>query len=447
MSIPHPSDHTPAGQPPGAAPSVVIPVRDSRLAPVRRTLANGLVVTAKQTHKTPAVTINLAIAAGTACDPAAAPGASFLLSRLLDRGTAKRSADELAEALENRGISLSVTVNRHQLSIVCTCLAEDFDAVFEVLAEILIEPTVPEHELAVRRGEVLTALAQDEDSPYVKALIELMGLLYGRDHPYGRPAKGTPASVEAMTREQLLALHRACFAPSALSAVVVGDVAPEHVVDAAQRVFGGWSVPAPAAIVLAPPPVSTTRRRLVVPMMNKSQADIAYGFTTILRRDPSYYASALMNNILGQYALGGRLGDSIRERQGMAYYVSSAFDASLIEGPLMIRAGVAPANVDRAIASIDEELRRLLADGVTERELTESRQYMIGSMPRALETNAGIANFLQNAEFFQLGLDYDVTLRDYLSAVTREDVHAVARRLLDPERAAIVISGPYQETA
>mgnify|MGYP001005848887 CR=1 FL=1 len=131
----------------------------------------------------------------------------------------------------------------------------------------------------------------------------------------------------------------------------------------------------------------------------------------------------------------------------MAYYVSSALDASLVEGPLMIRAGVAPANVDRAIASIDEELRKLLADGVSAQELQESRQYMIGSMPRALETNAGIANFLQIAEFFQLGLDYDVRLRDYLSAVTRDEVQAAAQRLLDPDRAAIVICGPYQEPA
>jgi zinc protease len=182
-------------------------------------------------------------------------------------------------------------------------------------------------------------------------------------------------------------------------------------------------------------------------MMNKSQADIAYGLVSITRSDPTYYASLLMNNILGQYALGGRLGDSIRERQGMAYYVSSAFDASVIEGPLLIRAGVSPANVDRAIGSIDEELNRMRADGVTERELTESRQYLIGSMPRALETNAGIASFLQNAEFFGLGLEYDVRLRDYLSAVSRDDIHAAAQRLLDPSRAAVVITGPYDDPA
>jgi zinc protease len=152
-----------------------------------------------------------------------------------------------------------------------------------------------------------------------------------------------------------------------------------------------------------------------------------------------------LNNALGQYAMGGRLGDSIRERQGMAYYVSSSFDANVIEGPLLIRAGVSPANVDRAIASIDAELIRLWTEGITENELTESRQYLIGSMPRALETNAGIANFLQTSEFFDLGLDYDIRLPFLLSAVTLDEVNAAARRLLDPDRASIVIAGPYQD--
>jgi zinc protease len=177
-------------------------------------------------------------------------------------------------------------------------------------------------------------------------------------------------------------------------------------------------------------------------MMNKAQTDIAYGFTSITRHDPAYYAFSLMNNVLGQYALGGRLGDSIRERQGMAYYCSSMFEASIIPGPMMVRAGVSAANVQRAVSSIDAELRAVGRDGVTPKELTESRQYLIGSMPRALETNAGIAQFLQNAEFFGLGSDYDRRLPALLGAVTLEDVREAASRL-DPERATIVVAGPY----
>jgi zinc protease len=179
-------------------------------------------------------------------------------------------------------------------------------------------------------------------------------------------------------------------------------------------------------------------------MMNKAQTDIAYGFTTIRRADPAYEALRLMNNVLGQYALGGRLGDSIRERQGMAYYVSSAADPNVVEGPLLIRAGVGPANVDRAVASIDEELTRLVEDGITAKELDDSRQYLIGSMPRALETNMAIATFLQNAEFFGLGTDYDLRMPEVLRAVTLDEVNAIARRVIDPSRAALVIAGPYE---
>lgn len=431
----------------GRLPAAAVSTPAARLAPARTLLASGVVVTAKETRKTPAVTINLAVRAGTVCDPADAVGASFVLSRVIDRGSAHHTADQLAEALESRGISLSIGVNRHQLSIVCTCLSADFDAVLGVLGEMLMEPAVPDTELTLRKGEVLTAIAQDDDSPYIKAVQELLALLYGRTHPYGRPAKGTVESVETMTRARLLALHGERFAPAELSLVIVGDVDTGHAVDVANRVFGAWSNPTPPAIAIPPPAAITERRTLVVPMMNKSQADIAYGFVTIQRSDPTYYACSLMNNILGQYAMGGRLGDSIRERQGMAYYVSSGLDANLSEGPLVIRAGVSPANVDRAIASIDEELDRIRAEGVTERELAESRQYLIGSMPRALETNAGIANFLQTAEFFGLGLDYDVRLRDYLSAVTLGDVQAAAHRLLDPARASVVITGPYEATS
>jgi zinc protease len=210
-------------------------------------------------------------------------------------------------------------------------------------------------------------------------------------------------------------------------------------------VFGGWKRPAPNLYVVPPVAPATRRQRLVIPMMNKAQADIAYGFTTISRHDPAYYAFWLMNVAFGQYAIGGRLGDSIRERQGMAYYVSSAFDANVVAGPLAIRAGVSPANVDRAVSSIDEEVVRLVRDGLTPKELDESRRYLIGSIPRALETNAAIANFLQTEEFFGLGLDYDARLPDLLSAVTMDEVNAAARRALDPDRASVVIAGPYAD--
>ena len=415
------------------------------LAPSRAVCANGVVVTAKQSRKTPAVTMNLAMRAGSVCDPPGAGGAMHLLARVIDRGTVSRTAEEIAEELDNRGISLTVTVNRHLLSLVCTCLAEDFRPILSLFGDVLKAPTIPDVEVAKRKAELVTAIRQDEDNPAVQAVELLMAALYGSDHPYGRRPKGSTESVEALSRDRLAALQQQRFAPSELSVVVVGDVEAALALDVAEEVFGGWTRPAPPPVALAPVPRGNGRRTLVHAMTNKAQADIAYGFTSIKRLDPAYCAFWLMNNALGQYALGGRLGDSIRERQGMAYYVSSVFDPNILEGPLMIRAGVSPSNVARTIASIDEELTRLRADGLSAKELNESRQYIIGSMPRALETNAGIAGFLQTAEFFGLGLDYDERLPSLLHAVTLDDVNEAARRLLDPARATVVVAGPRED--
>jgi zinc protease len=414
------------------------------LNPARTVLGNGVVSLAKRTPTTPAVAINLAMRAGSMCDPADAVGAIWLLSRTIDRGTATRSANEIGEALDDRGVTVNIAVTRHVVSLTCTCLSDDVEPVYELLGEMLVRPSLPPDELAVRKGEVITAIGQDDDNPAVRATESLMEMLYPDGHPYGRRTKGSVESVERLTRDRLLQLHGERFAPSQLTSVVVGDVDSGRAHDLASSVFGQWRRPAPPPVPLGVPPAIEVRRRRVIPMMNKFQAEIACGFTTLSRSDPAYDALRLMNNVLGQYSLGGRLGDSIRERQGMAYHVSSSFEPNVMPAPLVIRAGVAPANVDRTIRSIDEELTRLAERGVTARELDESRRYLIGSLPRALETNAAIATFLQMVEFFGLGLDYDVRMPDMMRAVTLEEVNAVARRLIDPGRAALAIAGPYQ---
>jgi zinc protease len=415
------------------------------LKPERIVLDNGVVLVSKETRTTPAVSINLAVRAGSICDAADAPGVMWLLSRVIDRGTAMRSAADIAEDLDGRGITLAVTVTRHLTSLTCTCLAEDFDPVFGLLGEMLMAPSFPEREIATRKGEVITAIRQDEDNPAVQAAEGVMALLYPDGHPYGRSVKGSAAAVEGFSRAQIVALHAARCAPGELAAVVVGDVEVARVQDTAARVFAGWRVPGPAPVVVPAPALPSTRRRRVVSMMNKAQADIAYGFISLRRSDPRYYACQLMNHVLGQYSMGGRLGDSIREKQGMAYYVGSALDANVAEGPLVVRAGVSPGNVDRAVAAIDTEVGQLARDGMTSAELEDSRRYLIGAMPRALETNAAIARFLLEAEFFGLGLDHDVRLPGLLRAVTLDEANAEARRILDPDRATVVIAGPYAD--
>jgi zinc protease len=412
------------------------------LSPVRTPLDSGAVVIVQETSTTAAVTINATVRAGGVHEPDALPGIAHLTSRVLDRGTASRTADMLAEELDDRGVALRLFPTRHTTAVTCTCLAEDFEDVLAIVLDVIRNPIFPEEEVAKRGAEVLTALRQDADNPAVRSTDVLFEMLYGASHPYGRPAKGTPESVERMTRDDLVAFHRARFRPSSLSLAIVGQVEAKHALDRAVRQLDGWSGEASEEPPMPAPRTRSAREQRVVEMPGKSQADIAYGFIAIERLDPKFYAYYVMNNILGQFGLGGRLADNIRERQGMAYYAFSLFDPSLGPGPLMVRAGVDPANVERTVDAIDHEVGTLGTGGPTTQELTQSQQYLIGSLPRTLETNAGIAHFLQNAEIFGLGLDYDQRLPERLRAVTIEDVGAAATELLHPERAAIAIAGP-----
>jgi zinc protease len=312
----------------------------------------------------------------------------------------------------------------------------------EIVADVVRHPTFPEREIETRRSEAVTILRQNEDNPGARAVDAVLELMYGRLHPYGRPTKGTALGVERVTRADMVAFHAQRIRPGAMSLAIVGDVRLEHALDRATEVLDSWTAAPPDPATVAAPPPSSGRRQRMIAMPGKTQTDIAYGFTTVRRLDPRYYGYWMMNNVLGQFGLGGRLADNIRERQGMAYYAFSTLDPAAGEAPLLVRAGVDPANVHRAIAAIDHEVATLASTGPTATELAETRAYLVGSIPRLLETNQSIAAFLQTSEEYGLGLDFDQRLPALLDTVTLEEIHAAAAEVLDPSRAAVAVAGP-----
>lgn len=412
------------------------------LNPSRHVLDNGATIITVENPTIPAVSLLAGVRAGTYQDPEGADGTAALVARVLDRGTATRSAESIADDLDSCGASLTTGAGRHQTSVSATCLADDFASVAAIAVDILRHPAFPTAEVQTRRAELVTAIRQDEDDPSARATDVLMETLYGR-HPYGRRARGTIASVEALGSGDLKAFHEAWFMPSALTIAIVGAVDGKRAVDQVATALDSWTGNSSTRVQVPEAPRATARQLRALPMMDKAQTDVAYGFVGVSRRDPDYYAAWVMNNALGQYGLGGRLGDNIRERQGMAYYVFSVLDATLGAGPLMIRAGVAPSNVEQTLSSIDAELTEVLSRGLTSGEIAESKQYLAGSLPRQLETNASIASFLLSAELFGLGLDYDSRLPGLIAAVTDDEVQAVARRLMDPPTATIAVAGPW----
>ncbi|MGB2715617.1 MAG: pitrilysin family protein [Vicinamibacterales bacterium] len=424
---------------------MTITTAGSGLAPARAVLSNGAVVIAQETSMTPAVTISAVFRAGSMYEPKELAGLSYLTGRVMDRGTERRTAAMIAQELDDRGVSLKISTNRHNLALSTTCLAEDFDEVLDIVLDVARSPVFPEEEIVKRRAEAVTAVRQDQDNPAVLAVQGLMALLYGDLHPYGRPVKGTAEILERISRRDIVRFHGSRVGPSSLTLVIAGDVRGQQAIEGSRAQLEEWQTAAIPRTELPAVPSTGPRRERSIVMSGKAQSDIAYGFTTIPRLDPRYYAYWMMNNILGQFGLGGRLADNVRERQGMAYYTYSSFDPAPAQAPLIIRAGVDPANVRRAIAAIDHEVDSLGADGPTEQELAETRDFLVGSIPRLLETNQSIATFLQLAEEFQLGLDFDRRLPGLLRQVTLEEVRAAAREALQTSRASVVVAGP-QET-
>jgi zinc protease len=426
-------------------------------------LDNGVTIIAKSNHTTPAVSTLVGVRTGAYADPPDRDGTAALCARVLDRGTVTKSAEAIADDLDGRGASLSVAAGRHQMAVAATCLTEDFQDVLALAADIARHPRFADEEIATRRENLISAIRQAEDDPASMADDAFMQALYG-EHSYARQVRGTIPGIEAIRRQDLVRFHQKGFDPSAITVIVVGDIEEGAAIAAVSKLFGDWvpqskatpaspdaatstiatgDGPARHAVAVPDAPNHAVRRLVSVPMMNKAQADVVYGFVGIRRSDPDYTAMSVMNNALGQYAIGGRLGDSIRERQGMAYYVFSSLDATFGPGPFSIRAGVSAANVDRTIASIDTELGTLLDKGFTKQEVDESKSYMIGSIPRQLETNAAIASFLLSVDTFGLGLDYDARLPGLIGAITKEAADAAARRILDPARAVVAVAGPW----
>jgi zinc protease len=417
------------------------------LNPKRVTLDNGVTVIAKSNHTTPAVSTLVGVRTGAFADPPDRDGTAALCARVLDRGTVTRSADAIADDLDGRGASLSVIASRHQVALAATCLSDDFAAVLSLVADVARHPAFADPEIATRRDNLITSIRQEEDNPASMAGDLFAKTLYG-SHPYARMVRGTVAGLEAIRRQDLVRFHQKGFDPSAITVIVVGDVDADMAIQSVSKSFADWSSATTAAsdrpaVVVPDAPLATERKLVAYPMMDKAQADVVYGFAGIRRSHPDYTAYSVMNNALGQYAIGGRLGDSIRERQGMAYYVFSSLDASFGPGPFSIRAGVAAANVEKTIASIDTEIASICEKGFTAQEIDESKSYLIGALPRQLETNAAIAAFLLNVDAFDLGLDYDERLPGLVGAVTKDSADAAARQLLDPARATVAVAGPW----
>lgn len=413
--------------------------------------ANGITALVRSNPSAPVVVLEGCLRAGSVDEPAEKAGLASFTSSLVSRGSAGYDFDRYNEAVESVGASVSVGGGTHVTHFGSESLVEDFPLMVEILADILRRPTFPPEHVERVRGQWLVRLQEREQSTRSVSYRRFNEMIYG-DHPYGLPTSGYIETVQEISRDDVVDFHRRYYRPGQAIVVVSGDVEPEEVVALLESHLGDWAPasgeppPAPADSI---PPVARVAgiQRKAVAMPGKVQADVVIGCLSIARTDPDYYAAQVANNILGQFGMMGRLGENVRERQGLAYYSYSALDADIGVGPWVAFAGVNPQNVDQAIDSILHEFERMGREPVSDEEISDSIANMTGTLPLRLETNDGVASALLNMEWFGLGLDFLQTYPERIGAITKEDVQRVAADYLRADSYTLVSAGPDIDAA
>jgi zinc protease len=410
---------------------------------VRETLPNGITVLVYENFAAQSVVVTGSLHGGAIYEALSQPGLANLTASALMRGTRSRDFFAIHSALEDIGADVNVYAGSHRANFGGKSLAEDLSILIDVLADVLREPIFPTEQVERLRGEVLTGLQiRNLDTRYRAARL-FSETLYPEGHPYRTPLHGTIESVSALKLDDLRAFHARQYAPNGMVVVIVGAVKADDALKIVRDRLGDWQNPnqPPVASVETPPSPAETRRAFTA-VPGKSQSDLVVGTIGLSRTDPDYFAAMLANSVLGQFGMMGRVGASVREELGLAYYVYSQLDAGMGAGPWSVTAGVNPANVDLAIARITDEIRRLVETPVSADELSDNQSYFIGHLPLQLESNEGIATTLHSMELYNLGLDYLLEYPERIAALTAADLQRAAQRLLNPEALTIAVAGP-----
>ena len=409
---------------------------------LRRELPNGIVVLVRENHASPSVVVSGYLRVGSYDETDEQAGLAAFTASALSRGTDRRTFDQIYEEVESVGASFGVSAGVHYTGFGGKSLAEDLPLLMDVLADVLRNPIFPPKEVEKLRGEILTDLEERAHDTRRMAALTFRELAYPKGHPYGRSSIGYVETITSISRDDLVSFYQNGYGPHGMVVALVGAVTAEEAVAQVEAAFGDWEGAGPVREPLPPVHPPQEIRQKFVPIPGKTQTDIVLGYPGPARTDPVFLDAMLCNTVLGVFGMMGRLGDRVRDEQGLAYYSYSRIEGGPGPGPWTVVAGVNPANVEKALESIRTEIRRICQELVPEPELADSQAFLVGSLPLRLETNEGVARAILEMELYDLGLDYLQRYEGLIREITPERVLAAAQTWLDPDAYVLAIAGP-----
>ena len=415
-----------------------------RLPEIQRfTLDNGMRVVLMEKRDLPLVQVNLLIDAGSVYDSARA-GLASLTAAMLDEGAAGRNALQIADEFDVLGARFGIGAGLHSTTLTLRAPTERIEPALRLASDVLLRPDFPAAELDRLRAERLTALVRRHDDPGSIASVLSDATLFGPEHPYGRSAIGTAATLRAFTTDDLRAFYREHYTPARTTAVVVGDIDVPGARRFLEGAFGAWRAQSTASVasVSAAPQVSG-RVIYLVDKPGSAQSVIRLGRIGVPRSTRDYFALEVMNTILGG-SFTSRLNQNLREKHGYAYGASSGFSYLQAPGPWVAAAAVQTQSTGPAITEFLNELRAI-REPIPAEEVERARNFLAMRYPAGFQSVAGIAARLSDLLQYDLPIDYFNTYVQNVLAVTTADVERVARHYIDPENVAIIVVGDRQQ--
>ena len=405
----------------------------------RHTLPNGLRLMLVHKPNLPVFDVHFCARGGGMLDPIVEAGRASLTAELLDEGSERFSALQLAALVEQLGADLDVYAAWDACFVTLHGLTPQFHALLDLLAEVVLRPTFPQKEFDRIQEERLNALLQERAEPRTVAVKALQRAIFGAGHPYGWPLAGTRSTITALARAQVSEYYGAGFCAERSHVVLAGDIETDDAAVAIGDRFGGWQTRAAPQPSLPPAP-ERARTIYLVDRPDAAQSEVRIGHVGAPRSTPDYFALIVLNTILGG-SFKSRLNMRLREEKGFTYGASTAFTFRRLSGVFSGGAAVFTDATAESVSICLSEVERIRDEVVSSEELERARNYLSIGFARRFETTGDVVSQLTDLALHDLPDEYLRTWAERVNAVSRDDVLRVARQYLQPDALSIVVVG------
>lgn len=409
----------------------------------RATLPNGLRVLVAENRNAPLVSLRALVRSGADHDTHKNAGLASIVADMLDEGAGERDAIRLSEDVGVLGGSLGTGADWDASYISLDVLSRNAQPTVSIFGDVTARATLPEDGLERVRAERLNDILQQRNEPAAIAGKRFSSLLYGTG-AYGNSVSGNAESVSRITLADVRKFYQQHYIPNHSSVVVSGDVDAAGAIELVTSALGSWERGEEPPRPTVTPRAIEHSRIYVIDRPQAVQSEIRVGHIGVARSCEDYFAISVMNAIFGG-VFNSRINLNLRERHGYTYGARSQFAFRRQAGPFVVAAPVRNEVTRESVAEMVAELRRIRTGDLDDRELDDTKSYLMGVFPATVQTASDIASRLVDMELYGLPEDYFDRYRENIAAVTKDEITRVAQKYLDPDRLLIVIVGSAKQ--